>query len=73
MGQHDARQSQDHAGRADHSLKYRKYAEHYLADFAYRFNRRFDLRGLVVRLIVDVVRRQPAPEKVVRASAAAGF
>ena len=41
---------------AYHSLKYRKYAAHYLAAFAYRFNRRFDLRGLVSRLIVDVAR-----------------
>jgi len=41
---------------AFHSLKYRKCAEHYLAAFAYRFNRRFDLRGPAIRLIVDVVR-----------------
>jgi hypothetical protein len=39
-----------------HSLKYRKYAGRYLAAFAYRFNRRFDMRGLVARLIVDVAR-----------------
>ena len=39
---------------AYHSLKYRKYAAHYLAAFAYRFNRRFDLRDLVSCLIVDV-------------------
>ncbi len=41
---------------AYHTLKYRKYAEHYLAGFAYRFNRRLDLRGWVASLIVDVVR-----------------
>ena len=40
-----------------------KYAEHYLAGFAYRFNRRFDLRGLVASLIVDVVRAKPIKEK----------
>jgi hypothetical protein len=45
---------------AHHSLKYRKYAGHYLAAFAYRFNRRFDLRDLLARLIVDVVVRQHA-------------
>jgi hypothetical protein len=38
---------------AFHALRYSKYGEHYLAAFAYRFNRRFDLRGLVARLIVD--------------------
>ena len=56
-----------------HSLKYRKYAGHYLAAFAYRFNRRFDLRGLVARLIVDVARCTPAKESVVRAHAEAGY
>ena len=45
---------------AYHSLKYRKYAANYLAAFAYRFNRRFDLRDLVVRAIVDVARAGPA-------------
>jgi transposase-like protein len=56
-----------------HALKYRKYAEQYLAAFAYRFNRRFDLRGLVARLIVDVARTKPAPETVVRAHAEARY
>lgn len=58
---------------AFHSLNYRKYAEHYLAAFAYRFNRRFDLRGMVARLIVDVARSKPLKEKVVRAHAEARF
>lgn len=56
-----------------HALKYRKYAEHYLAAFAYRFNRRFDLRGLVARLVVDVARTTPVPEKMVRVHAEARF
>lgn len=56
-----------------HSLKYRKYAQHYLAAFAYRFNRRFDLHGLVARLIVDVARTKPIQEKVVRTHAETGF
>ena len=51
---------------AHHSLKYRKYADHYLAAFAYRFNRRFDLRGLVSRPIVGVARCAPIREQVVR-------
>lgn len=58
---------------AYHSLKYGKYAAHYLAAFAYRFNRRFDLRGLVARLIVDVARCAPVTETVVRQHAEAGF
>ena len=58
---------------AYHSLKYRKYAAQYLAAFAYRFNRRFDLRGLVPRLIVDVARCAPVSEQVVRKHAETGF
>lgn len=45
---------------------YAKYADRYLGAFAYRFNRRFDLADLVVRLIVDVARGKPAPEHVIR-------
>jgi hypothetical protein len=41
---------------AFHALKFRKYAQHYLSAFAYRFNRRFDLRDLVAQIIVNVVR-----------------
>ena len=51
---------------AFHAFKYRTYGEPYLAAFAYRFNRRFDLRGLIASLIVDVVRRKPIQEKGVR-------
>jgi len=58
---------------AYHSLKYRKYAAHYLGAFAYRFNRRFDLRDLVSRLIVDVARCAPIREQVVRQHAEARF
>lgn len=58
---------------AFHALNYRKYAARYLAAFAYRFNRRFDLRGLLARLIVDVARHPPFSESVVRSHAAAGF
>ncbi len=58
---------------AFHALKYSKYAGNYLAAFAYRFNRRFDLRGLVARLIVDVARCKPAKEIVVRTHAETRF
>ncbi|MDP1646620.1 MAG: transposase, partial [Rubrivivax sp.] len=45
---------------------YAKYADRYLGAFAYRFNRRFDLADLVVRLIVDVCRCAATPERVIR-------
>ena len=51
---------------AHHSLKFGKYADAYLAGFAYRFNRRFNLRALVARLIVDVTRTKPRPAHAVR-------
>ena len=58
---------------AFHSLNYRKYAQRYLSAFTYRFNRRFDLRGLVAHLIVDVVQDKPAKKSMIRAHAEAGF
>ena len=45
---------------------YAKYADRYLGAFAYRFNRRFDLADLVVRLVVDVCRGTATPERVIR-------
>jgi len=54
-----------------HSLNFRKYAQHYLAAFAYRFNRRFDLRDLLANLVADVARASPITEKRVRANAEA--
>ena len=58
---------------AFHSLNYSKYAENYLAAFAYRFNRRFDLRSLVMRLIVDVARTEPAKKDIITVHAEARF
>lgn len=43
---------------------YAKYAG--LGAFSYRFNRRFDLADLVVRLVVDVCRCAATPERVIR-------
>jgi len=51
---------------AFHALTYRKCGQTYLAAFAYQFNRRFDLLGLVATLIADLARCKPVPEKVVR-------
>lgn len=48
------------------SFKYGKYAAPYLGAFAYRFNRRFNLHDLVVRLIVDVTRCQPKSQRAIR-------
>lgn len=48
------------------AFRYGKYGHQYLGAFAYRFNRRFDLAGLVVQLIVDVSRGAATPERVIR-------
>lgn len=48
------------------AFKYGKYADSYLGAFAYRFNRRFDLHGLVARLIVDVARCRRRPQGIIR-------
>ena len=50
-----------------HAWKFSKYGTDYLGAFAYRFNRRFDLRGLVARSIVDVARGSPITRETVKA------
>jgi len=55
---------------AFHAFKYAKYARSYLGAFAYRFNRRFDLRGLLARLIVDAAGCSPRPQRLIRSKPA---
>jgi len=49
-----------------HAFDFRKYAARYLAAFAYRFNRRFDLSTLHTRLIVAAARCGPHPQRATR-------
>lgn len=49
------------------------YAPRYLAEFQYRFNRRFDLATLMPRLLRACARHQPAPERLIRLPMAAEF
>ena len=51
-----------------HAFDFKKYAHHYLAAFAYRFNRRFNMRELPTRLMVAAVSCPPKPERVIRAA-----
>lgn len=44
-----------------HAFDFQKYAARYLAAFAYRFNRRFDLKALHSRLLVAAVCCGPQP------------
>ena len=49
-----------------HAFRAPKYGQRYLAEFQYRFNRRFDLPGLVPRLAAAAVHLTPWPEKRLR-------
>lgn len=49
-----------------HAFKFAKYADRYLAEFQYRFNRRFDMRALTTRLIRAAAHCLPTPERSLR-------
>jgi hypothetical protein len=53
-----------------HSFNHAKYADRYLAEFAYRFNRRYDLAAMVPRLLRAAVTTKAHPLKVLRLSEA---
>ena len=52
-----------------HSFGFRKYAEQYLGTFAYRFNRRFDLKILPQRLLVAAAQCGQHSQRSIRAVA----
>ena len=49
-----------------------KYAQRYLAEFEYRFNRRFDLCNLIDKLVYVSLRTPPMPEKLLKLGLAFG-
>lgn len=51
-----------------HSFDHAKYAQRYLAEFCYRFNRRFDLQAMLPRLLKALATTGPLPLKVLRVS-----
>ena len=53
---------------AYHSIKFAKYAHRYLAEFQYRFNRRFDMRAIFARLACVASRSSPQNRLLVRAA-----
>jgi ribosomal protein L37AE/L43A len=50
-----------------HAFDFIKYAHRYLAEFQYRFNRRFNMRSIFSRLLVALVRAPVASERFLRA------
>jgi len=53
---------------AYHSINFAKYAHRYLAEFQYRFNRRFDMRAIFVRLARVACGSPPANRVLIRAA-----
>ena len=51
-----------------HAFKFAKYAHRYLADFQYRFNRRYNLRSVLPRLVRAAAVTQPWSESRLRAA-----
>ena len=51
-----------------HAIRQAKYARRYLAEAAYRFNRRFRLRDMLARLAVAMMRSKPCAEPALRAA-----
>jgi hypothetical protein len=51
-----------------HAIRQSKYAGRYLAEAAYRFNRRFKLRRMAGQLAADLMGCKPCPERLLRAA-----
>ncbi len=51
-----------------HAFDFRKYADRYLAEVQYRFNRRFDLDAILKRLARAAATTAPCTEKTIRAT-----
>jgi hypothetical protein len=49
-----------------HAFDFEKYSHRYLGEFQYRFNRRFDLAGMFIRLMKVATRAKAIPEQILR-------
>jgi hypothetical protein len=49
-----------------HAVKFGKYAHRYLAEVQYRFNRRFDLRSILRRLVRATATTEPRNRAFIR-------
>jgi transposase-like protein len=49
-----------------HAFNFKKYGDRYLAEITYRFNRRFNLKGLLQRLLNACIDCIPKPERLLR-------
>ena len=51
-----------------HAFNFQKYGNRYLAEIAYRFNRRFNLKGMLQRLLIACIGSRPQPERLLRSA-----
>ncbi len=51
-----------------HAFDFLKYARRYLAEFQFRFNRRFNLAGMLTQFLGDIVTTKPQPLRILRPS-----
>jgi ribosomal protein L37AE/L43A len=51
-----------------HAFDFAKYAHRYLAEFQFRFNRRFDMKTILPRLLHSLLLAPPSPERWLRAA-----
>jgi len=49
-----------------HAFEYAKYSHRYLAEMQYRFNRRFDMRSILSRLLTSLIAAPACPERRLR-------
>lgn len=51
-----------------HAFKFRKYGDRLLAEVAYRFDLRFNLKGFVQRLLIAHIDYRPQAERLLRSA-----
>jgi ribosomal protein L37AE/L43A len=56
-----------------HAIKFKKYAQRYLNEAAWRFNRRFDLANLAKCFLTHAIHSPPNPEKRLRTVLPCGY
>jgi len=49
-----------------HAFDFAKYAHRYLAEFQFRFDRRFDMKAILPRLLQSLLAAPPSPEHWLR-------
>ena len=57
-----------HISATYHAFAFAKYAHRYLAEFQYRFNRRFSMKTILPRLLAALVDTPPVSEGTQRAA-----